>query len=157
MLRAYATHLGADPHRAADIAQEALLISWQNRDSFRAGADLGAWLRGIARKLLLKESERARRLVPMLDEFIEQSWAGAGADETSDGGRLAAEKDALVECRTRLTPHLSRLIALRYDEGLSCADVAHRAGMGESAVKVGLLRAREALAECVRRKLEAQS
>lgn len=152
MLRAYVAHQIGDPTRADDIAQESLMRAWQSRARFRPGGDLGAWLRGIARNLILKDAHQRRRFVPLLDEFVEAAWADR--DDGSKQDPLGNEKDALARCRQRLTPRLKQLVALRYDENLSCAEVAVKAGVGESAVKVGLLRAREALAKCVQVRLK---
>jgi RNA polymerase sigma-70 factor (ECF subfamily) len=151
MLCAYIAHYVPDWNQVEDVVQETLTLAWQQRERFRPGAQAGPYLRGIARHLLLKESSRARRFVPLLEEFIEGAWR----DE--ERGSLAQEKEALAFCRRRLSAHLQRLIALRYEENLSCLEVAQRAGVNPSAAKVGLLRAREAVAECVRRRLRDHS
>jgi RNA polymerase sigma-70 factor (ECF subfamily) len=150
MLRAYLAHRVRDWSTADEIAQETLMIAWRERQGMHADADAGAWLRGIARNLVLKEAARARRFVPLLEESVERAWAAAAPAEEA---AWSAMKEELAACRERLTPHLRRLIELRYDANLSCAEVAARAGISLAAAKVGLLRAREALAECVRRKM----
>jgi len=76
--------------------------------------------------------------------------ADAAWDAPRDDARLAA----LRECLESLAERARAVLAHVYDQGLSFAATAERLDMGLSAVKVAAHRARAALMECVRRRLE---
>jgi RNA polymerase sigma-70 factor (ECF subfamily) len=48
-LRAFATSLAHDPHRADDLVQDTIMRAWRAIDRFEPGTNLNAWLFTILR------------------------------------------------------------------------------------------------------------
>ena len=67
--------------------------------------------------------------------------------------RLDARCEALEHCMQRVPSNMRELLEMRYQHDMSPPEIAARAGLGISAVKVGLHRIRLALRTCIERRL----
>jgi len=144
-----------DPVAADDIVQDVFSIAFQKRGSFEPGTNFGAWLRSIARNLVLRHFEtRARRPLIDRDEAAARldQLAAAAEDRAVDPAWTESRAEILRECLKELTERARKLVAERYGLGRSPAAVSASTGQSISAVNVALFRARTALAECLRRK-----
>jgi RNA polymerase sigma-70 factor (ECF subfamily) len=139
-----------DKHMAEDLTQEVFLIAHRKMDSFETGRSFGAWLRGIAKNLLLghfRESSRARF------SCMEGAWERlegyfAEHDDTTHdtwGDRL----QVLRECLGKLSDNLRRMIDLHYRDNLNARMIAERLDVRWDTVRHGLSRARSALRGCI--------
>jgi RNA polymerase sigma-70 factor (ECF subfamily) len=143
-----------DPHLAQDLAQETFLQAYRNRQSFdpARGHERG-WLLGIARHVSANAARRqgARpQQYPGMDAIADGAWIDPR------GPRQESERlTALQRCIETLTSRAREILHLIYTEHMAYAEIAKRIGMGLSAVKVAACRARQALAECMRRRLTA--
>ncbi len=122
---------------AEDLTQEAFLRLWQ-----RAPADLGdaqqaAWLKRTATNLALDELRRRR--VRHHDQLEEEAVATLAADGT--------EALAVAEALTRLTAHERLLVLLRFQAGLSHAEIAETLAITPEAARKRVKRARLAFAD----------
>src|SRR5688500_7348536 len=59
-----------DPHRAEDLVQDVFAAAFKDADRFDASKSFGAWLRGIARNILLMSHRDAKRRVLSLDPAV---------------------------------------------------------------------------------------
>jgi putative glutamine amidotransferase len=130
-----------DPAAAEDLRQEAFARAWS---SAPRGADrdhLRAWLYRTARNLAVDHLRRGRvrDLVPLADEV-----AGP-APEADPDARIAAR-----EALDRLTPHERLLLLLRFEGGLSLAEIGRLLDVSEDAARKRVARARAALAAAQR-------
>jgi DNA-directed RNA polymerase specialized sigma24 family protein len=67
-------------------------------------------------------------------------------------------REALLECLERLPPESQLLLQARYDgSSVDAAALAHRFGRTEQAVYSLLYRIRQALRDCVERRLRAEA
>jgi RNA polymerase sigma-70 factor (ECF subfamily) len=142
MLRVYTRHLVAGATDADDIAQDVCVEVLAQPGILLRGDDPGAYLRGIARHL----SSRHRRRFPRhraLEELIELAWDEVAA-EPSDTGTLN-------RCLEGLTGRMRTLLDLRYRDGLNATEIGTRMTMTADAVRMALLRSRQALAQCLDR------
>jgi RNA polymerase sigma-70 factor (ECF subfamily) len=142
MLRSYARHLAASPHDAEDIVQEVHLAVLTEPRALLAGADPGAYLRGMTRHLASRHARRFRR-DPVLEAVMETAW------EDPAPAYDQADREALRECLGRLTDRARNMLAWRYGEGLNSRQIAGRLGASAEAVRMTLVRARQALAKCL--------
>lgn len=62
-----AFRLTRNQHRAEDLVQETLLKAWANRDGFKSGTNLRAWLFTILRNTFFSDLRKFRREVQDVD------------------------------------------------------------------------------------------
>ena len=151
-LLAYALALTRSPHAGEDLVQDALLIAHRDLAKFDSSRDFGAWVRGIVRMKYLEwtRAHRTERLdLAVLDaiEHQHQAW-----DRAAEEGREDAAT-AVRDCIGKLGPHLGETLELFYRAEEPCTAIAERLGTTEVVVRKRLQRARESLAECIRRRL----
>ena len=142
---------------ADEIAQETRLRLWEQFDQFEPGTQFGAWARKIAYYQILtyrKQQQRVRiRFNEQTMELL-STEAGVRADE------LSPRHLALEKCLAELTDSHRELIAASYSgQEQSTRQLARQLGRTYEATRKTLLRIRQALAQCVDRrlKLEVQS
>jgi RNA polymerase sigma-70 factor, ECF subfamily len=130
---------------AADVAQEAFVVAWQQLPRLRHPDAFDSWLRRIcvnrARNWLRTENRRGA--VTSLDA-TEPSLAGGGDFRGQVEARVLLEP-AFV----RLTPDQRAVLALHYSMGYSIADSANalgiRVGTAKSRLNAGLRALRRAV------------
>lgn len=142
LLRGYfRRRLQSLPDEVEDLVQEALLAVHQQRHTYRRDVPLTAWVHAIARYKLVDLFRRRARHDALNDPFDDDSDIFVTADAAAGDARRDLSR--LLE---RLPDHQRLPIQHTKLEGLSVAEAAHRTGMSESAVKVGVHRGLKALA-----------
>jgi len=152
-LLGYALALTGREDAAEDLVQDAFLVAHRDLAKFDPARDFGAWVRGIVRMKYLEWTRSARTTAvdaAVLDSIEERHRAW---DRAVEEGREDA-LSALRGCLQSLSASLGEAVALFYTEKRPCAEIARRAGVEETVVRKRLQRARELLAECLKRKLE---
>jgi RNA polymerase sigma-70 factor (ECF subfamily) len=147
----YLRYLGASEPQADDLAQETFLAVLEKPFQQRCDEATAAYLRTVARNrfLALVRKEKNGPTAAEL-EIAEEVWsqtAAAGTDEYLD---------SLDDCLAELTERARRAIELRYRDERSRRDIAAALEMTEDGVKTLLRRTREALRECVERKVKEE-
>ena len=148
-LYGYLVTLLGSVHDAHDVLQETNLVLWQKIDEFESGTDFGAWARRCAyfqARAFLRDRKRDRHV---FDDELLDMLAEEGPDETEPEDRELALRD----CLSRLPEKQAELIRERYMQGSSIARMSDRLGKKESALKMMLMRIREALLVCIESKL----
>jgi RNA polymerase sigma-70 factor (ECF subfamily) len=140
-----AVRVTGDPGEAEDALQEALLDAWRHLGSYRGDAAFSTWMYRIVTNRCIAALRR-RRPPPE---------AGVGADAAApDSPARAAELDAELAALGRAVqdlPYEQRVAwVLRELEGMGYAEIAAIAGVGETAVRGRIHRARVRLAEVMR-------
>lgn len=154
-VRAFVLSSVRDPAVADDIVQEAFVVAWKILDRYDRERPFGPWVRGIASKLILSHRRKAgRSKVMYCDEEILGVLDGAFDKVQQLTGDTFDEKlDALRECMKGLSDNQRTTIAMHYEEGLQCKEIAPKLGMGVEAVKKHLQRGRSALLRCIEGRL----
>ena len=150
MVWRYLRLLGADETEADDLMQETLLrVSRGSKNGERLRAP-AAFLRAIARNLLIGARRAARLRTPTVE------WAQAVDQLVADDPTAFedARMDALRVCRTKLRGKARLVVELHYIEGFSYRESAQKLGLGVNGVKALLSRARQALRDCVKRQIQ---
>src|SRR5918997_638893 len=126
-----------DPGTAEDLRQEAFARAWARAPRDADREHLRAWVHRTARNLAVDHLRRrsVRDWVPFADETI-----GSTPDPDPDA-RIAAR-----EALDRLTPHERLLVLLRFEAGLSLAEIGGLLDISEGAARKRVARARAALA-----------
>lgn len=146
MLRRYLRTVGVREDRIDDLIQEVFVTALQKPIEHRGDRAFGAWLRGVARNLVLRErrSVGARREVELGDEV----WCEACGDD--DGGELV---DALRHCVRQLPARSRAMLQRVYGEGDGRRELGREFGLVTNGVKTALRRLRAALKDCMQRRL----
>lgn len=154
-LRAYVRSLGVEEIWVDDLAQEVFLVAYRRQGDFRAGADYGKWLRGIARHLVVNERRKTARRSRLMHEGIaDLLMTLAPADDSDYDAMFAQLKPAMDECVQELTPRCQEMLHRRYARSENASSMAHQLKMTADAVRQNLRRIRVVVRECVDRKLE---
>jgi RNA polymerase sigma-70 factor (ECF subfamily) len=146
MLRRYLYVLGAPVDRIDDLLQEVFVLVLRRGLEDRGAGPVGAFLRGVARNLLLRErrSVAARREVELADEVWRKQC------EPDDG---AARLVALRRCVDALPLRSRALLARCYGDGAGRGELGAEFGLAVDGVKTALRRLRAALRACIGRRL----
>ena len=136
-----------------DLLQETMLIAWRKIGEYDRSRPFGAWLRGIARRLVLSHYRMARREIAFSDErildYLDQRLAQIDA---RPGDTFDDKIAALHECMERLQPHYLEPIKLHYNERRTTEWIARQLEVTKDAIQKRLQRARAQLAECLEHK-----
>lgn len=157
-LRAFVRSLGVAPMWVDDLAQEALVIAYEKMDEFDEKRDFGAWVRGIARNLVInerrKDARRRRILSDNLTEVLVASTSVPEYELEEKGDRAQAKVSALRDCLKRVPEKSRSLVQAKYEEDLSAPDIASKLDMTSAAVRKSLERVRAALRKCMEERLQ---
>ena len=156
-LRAFVRSLGVAPMWVDDIAQEAFIVAYDRLDDFDESRDFGAWIRGIARNLVInerrKDARRKRILSDNLTDILVMSSSVPENEEEEKGDRALAKVKALRECLEELPEKSSQLIRAKYQQDASAPDMAEQFDMKPPAIRKALERIRTALRKCMEQKM----
>lgn len=139
-----------DATDADDLCQEVFLRCYLGREKLDRATTVGAWLIGIARNILREHVRRLsrRREVAWTELCLELDQLTRPHD--------GHEHDAIVhlpKCLDALGPSARNAIDLRYRAQLRMEEIGRRLKRSEGAVKLLVHRARQALRNCLERKL----
>lgn len=141
-----ALHLVGDPDEAEDVLQDAFISACAHITEFDGRSGLGTWLHRIVRNAALGRLRRQARHTSRLTSDTEQ--LGSVPDEAAGPSEqiLVQELGEVLEAAILALPDAPRAaFVLRDLEGLSTAEAAAALAISESALKVRLHRARQAL------------
>lgn len=156
--------LTGDAMLAEDLAQETLLIAWQNGHQLRDSARWAQWLTGIARNLChnwLRKQRTADCLVNMYD--VDTPDAPADSADIPDAFDLEVELERqelalLLDRALAQLPALTRTILIeRYIHDAPQADVAHRLKISEGAVEARIHRGKLTLRRILTTELQEEA
>lgn len=138
-LRSYfGRRLGSLCEEVEDLVQETLISIHERRISYDPARPFTPWLYAIARYRLIDHVRRRRMTLPIED--AEPFLEGEGFEDAT-----AAKIDVEALLST-LTPKQAMAIRRTRLEGLSTAEAAAAAGIGESDVKISVHRGLKSLA-----------
>lgn len=145
----YLRYLGAEPALADDLTQETFLAVLRKPFTQLNPTATAAYLRLVARNLFLKTLRRARSRPEEVDlDAAEEVFAQHAG---GDGG--AAYLDALRQCLQALTGRVREVLERFYGHAASREQLAQTLGMSEDGIKSLMRRARQALRECIERRI----
>lgn len=153
-LYAVARRLLANEQEAADAVQDAFTSAVRSIDRFAGDARLGTWLHRIVVNACLMRLRTARArpaasidaLLPTFDDAGHHRRPVSVWEASPDADLNRAEIRARVQQAIHELPEPYRVVVLLRDiEGLDTRETAEQLGLTESAVKVRLHRARQAL------------
>jgi RNA polymerase sigma-70 factor (ECF subfamily) len=151
-LRSVLSFYCISPEEVEERIQEAFVMAYANLDQYDASAPFFPWLRAIALNALRmayrrREVERGGAAAYLRRVQLARVEDEREAEAVKDRG------DALRRCLDLLPRHQADLLRAKYGGGRSVAELAARMKTTEGALKVRLLRLREMLRECIKRRL----
>jgi RNA polymerase sigma-70 factor (ECF subfamily) len=153
-LRAFVFSLVPNWSDADDIVQQTRMRLWQQFGDYDPAKDFGAWSRTVAHYLILAHREQKTRQPQLLStEFLQAVEQGFAEAEATVGLR----HDAMSHCLNQLDEPKRKLFMRYYLGSQTLVRLAEEVGRTRDAVKHSLVRTRMWLAECIERRLAAQS
>ena len=147
MLFGFVYSLLPDRDRAEDVFQDVAAIALEKCGVFEAGTNMGAWLREIARRRVMKAfgaaDRRAVTLEPAAIDAIQQ------AHDRSEDGIWHERADALRTCLEKLPDRARAIVEMRYREFLGFSAIAERLASTVNSIRVTLSKIRKGLRQCV--------
>lgn len=152
-LYGYVFSLLGDHSRAADVLQETNLVLWRKIGEFNADRPFLPWAFAIARFQVLAHLRDRKRDRLLLDAELA---ATISEEAETQAGQLDEFRQALRICLETLTAGNRELVEQRYLKSMSIAEISTTVDRTVSAVKVGLMRSRRHLADCIQMRLAAE-
>lgn len=131
--------LTKDEFRAEDYTHDIFLRVHGNLGKFKEHSAFSTWLYSISYNYCMDQLRSANRNVTVsLDEQPEYLLTESGDYET-----LEAQLQQLALVMNAITPEETRLLLLKYEEGLDIRALAQQFSLKDSAVKMRLKRTRD--------------
>ena len=151
-LFSYITSLLGDVNDASNVLQQTNMVLWRKADEFTLGTHFQAWARKIAYYQTLAYLRDRKRDRHIFDEALLQQIASRPETVDEDERRVA-----LRHCLGTLSEDTLDLLRQRYAPGRSIGEIAKQRHKTEGAIKMALMRVRQALVHCIERQLESTS
>lgn len=132
--------------------QDAFVQAYVSLARFDVREPFFPWLKSIALNSLKMELRRQETAQRKGGEYLR--YLQLSKPERDSHGAAAEEKSAkLKDCLQKIMPDEAGLLTGKYVEGISIAELAVRHSTTEGALKVRLLRLRDALRNCIEKAL----
>jgi RNA polymerase sigma-70 factor, ECF subfamily len=157
-LTAYFLATTGQRQQAEDLVQEVFTIALENAGKFDPSRSFGAWMRGIARNVLLQYYKQHHRAALSLDQAALDQLNCAAEDAESrhaEPGYASRRLEAMKSCLSTLTERARAILDQRYSADKSSRQIGDEFGMKASAVDMMISRARKTLETCIHQKLRA--
>lgn len=155
-LMAYILGTIRNPVAAEDVFQDVWLALVEAVSANQQIDSVPAWCRGVARNLILHHWRETRRPTVCADEQMLDLMDSAMRKFADASDIWDVRRHALSGCLERLPEESRRLLQLKYEEGLQSEEIAQRLRRTSAAVMMALSRVRQALGECISRRVAAE-
>lgn len=152
-VNAYIASVVRDRHHVEDLAQEVAYAISAQVDKYEADRPFLPWALGIAHNQILKYLRTRKRDRLVFDEGLLDQLAQQHIQHAEGA---ASRKAALHDCMQRLSDDRKKLLQNRYFDRIGVKEMAEQLDRSEGAVSMLLLRVRQQLANCIRKRLSAQ-
>lgn len=148
-LRGYVAAISMRVDSIDDLSQEVFLRALRRLDRIETLEDFPRFLRGIARNVCREQARKHVRSEAYV-EFVDELFSSANSERTESPFNDPSILDALRECVQKLPSKSQQMVTLRYKEERHAEEIGREVGMNGGAVRISLLRVREALLKCLR-------
>lgn len=146
--RAIALRMVKDEQAADDVAQDAMLLAYRHRHSFRGQARFSTWLYRVtttAALMYLRRQRRWSREVTVGQDEDTPSWIETRPDPGPDAREAVAtheQCDRAGAAVDRMGARYRQVFRLRFVDGCTETEIAQRLGLSVATVKTRCHRAR---------------
>jgi RNA polymerase sigma-70 factor (ECF subfamily) len=151
--RAYnlAFRICGNPEEAEEVAQDAFLKAFRSLKSFRMKSSFATWLYRIVYNTAISLVRNRRRGVLSLEEFPADAVDFLGINKNEDDA-VEDYRNSLVNfALQKINDEERGLITLYYYNDLDIGEISKITGINKSNIKVKLFRARQKMAEIIRK------
>jgi RNA polymerase sigma-70 factor, ECF subfamily len=149
-LYAYILTLMPWPDEASDVLQQTNLVLWRDAARFHEGTNFRAWAYRVAYFQVLAWRRKSQRDRLQFDEGFLKNLANDAESQLLD---TQEEVFLLRQCLKELSANERELISRRYDAGMSVQQLSAEVSEAPNTIAVRLFRIRQALLDCIRRKM----
>jgi RNA polymerase sigma-70 factor (ECF subfamily) len=153
-LRAFIRALGADEAWVDDLAQEVFLVAYRKQGEFDQQADMGKWLRGIARMVVKGERSKQARRSRLMHHGVTDILVNLGQEEVVKDPRMGDLLSVMNTCVSELPDPARGLLQDRYHEGRQAKELADKLNSTAVAIRKKLQRIRMLVRDCMEMKLK---
>lgn len=136
-----------------DLLQQVALTVARRFDEFEEDRSFLAWALWLAKSRLIDFYRSRGRQSQVLSEGLLEKYAEILMDRQKG---IPAQREALEHCFEKLPDRSQSLIRMKYHEGLKIDQIAESIRTTPGSVRVTLFRIRDALADCIQRRLECE-
>ena len=136
---------------AEDIIQDTARQIAIRFDEFDSARPFGPWAMGIAKYKVMEWLRRQTKANLLLEEEAIEAIHFSYAERREDWQEVGR---AIDQCLKKASPAAEELLTLRYLQELKPAAIAEKLGSTANSVSVRLTRARDALRDCLRSRLQ---
>jgi RNA polymerase sigma-70 factor (ECF subfamily) len=155
VVRAMLARYLRDDNEIDELSQRVFVSAFRSLSKFRGESSFASWLVAIARHqaaMYIRGEVRRRQRETSAAEIAMAAWTN---ELTRDADEPADKLEALTECLDRL-PQTSRDVVQKfYFERAAIDSIAQQQGRSAGAIRMMLMRIRQALANCVSNRLAA--
>ena len=153
-VQAYVFSLVPSFHDAEDLIQQIAEEVAVHFDEYDPQRSFEAWVIWRAKLRVIDHFRKAGRDRLIFDEALVDAVAKSHISLSST---INDRAEALEFCIDQLPNRSRRMLDLRYVDGLKPAEIAEQLGSTSGSVRTTLLRLRDALADCITRRMAVES
>lgn len=142
-----------------DIAQEVFVTAWEKLETYRQDAQIGGWLKGIAKNKCMQFLRNRYRHADLMKCWLQDIRRNVHDDQQlsvedeqinhAERQELREEFDKLTECISQLPEQDRIFIRLRYYKNIPVAEIGELFGTKDATVYKRLKRALQKLKKCM--------
>lgn len=151
-LRSVLSFYCSSAQEVEEMLQDAYIQAYTALGSYDDRQPFFPWLRAIALNLVRAEARRRSASTHHWSEYLRYIRM-ARAEEDPSGELATSRSEALRKCIGKLPCEQSELIRARYEKNEPLTRLASRLGATPGALKLRLLRLRQALRACIEKEL----
>jgi RNA polymerase sigma-70 factor (ECF subfamily) len=140
----------ADRNAAAEVLQETNLKLWHKSGDWDPDTEFLPWAFAVARFTILSHFRDRMRDRLVFDPDVVEALAD---DAETSACELPERREALGHCLGKLSREQRGLLHAHYVDGRPLREIARESRRSDSAVKMTMLRLRQALGDCIQRQL----
>lgn len=137
-----------------DLLQQVALTVARRFEEFDEGRPFLAWALWLAKSRIIDFYRSRERQAQFLSEALLEKYAEALMEREQ---AIPARREALEHCMERLPDCSRALIHMKYRDGLRIDQIAESIRSTPASVRVTLFRIRDALADCIERRLASEA
>ena len=135
------TGMTRDRDLAKDLTHDIFLKIFINLSKFDHRSKFGTWVYSITYNYCLDSLRKGQRRREQ--DIDERTQEGTPTDEVSEAALLGLRAERLDQVLMEIDPADRAILLMKYEDDLPITDMQETLGVGESAVKMRLMRARE--------------